>query len=277
MPCADHPLPTMFVTRDYDHCVIGNYLKKKHNPLSQLIGKPETTAIYIHKADFEDLIQQALAAGAGGMRMYFASYCATGFAPVDEIVAAGYDKMLTLTFAPTDASGTDLGQYYLFNPAGGLINIPKPIAVILNGSYRNVKIPLLTAIITDCGKPGFQETKSMWLEFEKLHGSCGFVREMQCQGAHGIAIFIGCYPIGYILPGTTYDVSWQMTVIFELTKTVKYFGNTPYTYVFDVEDTDGYDGRKGGSGEPATRSDYTILGGNTINPCPPSTTNCGGA
>jgi hypothetical protein len=268
----------MFVSKDYDHCVIGNYLKKKHNPLSQLIGKPEATAIYIAKADFDDLIMQALAAGAAGLRMYFASYCSTGYAPVDKISAAGFDKMMTLIFAPTDSTITDLGQYYIFNPGGGLVNIPKPIGSMLVAAYRGIKIPLLTAILTDCGKPKFTETHTMFLEIEKLHGPCGIIREMHCQNATGIAIFFGCYPIGFHLPGSSADVSWQMTVIFEFTRTVRYLGNTPYTYVFDVEDTDGYGGRKTANGEPAptpTKFPTSVAGANTINPCPPSDKNCG--
>src|ERR1700735_4012827 len=114
-------LPTMFVSRTYDHAVIGNYLKKKHPVLSKLIGKQETTQLFISKKDIEELISKFEFLGAKILQMYFASYCATGFAPVDEIVFAGYDKMLTIIFAATDNDGNDLGQYYIVNPNGDLV------------------------------------------------------------------------------------------------------------------------------------------------------------
>jgi hypothetical protein len=77
------------------------------------------------------------------------------------------------------------------------------------------------------------------------------------------------------------DVSWQTTVVFEFTTTVHYLGNAAYTYVFDLEDTEGFGGRKPiGSAtteEVAALNEMSlhIVGGNTINPCPPSDTNCG--
>lgn len=284
MSCADHPLPIMFVSRDYDHCVIGNYLKKKHGVLSSLIGKSETTYLYFSNADFHALMDQADAAGASGLRMYFASYCLTGLDEVDEIVRAGYDNLLTLIFAPTDNTPTDLGQYFIFNPNGGLLSIPKPIAKILVSAYHNVKVPLLQAVIADCGNSSFQETQSMWLALDKFKGTCGLVREMDCQGASGLSAFIGTYPVNFVLPEGNKNVSWQLTVVFELAKTIRYLNNTGYIYHFDIEDTDGFSNRKpcdAPSGSVSTTTitidhpSWHMTGGNTINPCPPSTSNCG--
>jgi hypothetical protein len=214
--------------------------------------------------------------------MYFASYCRTGHADVDKIVNAGYDNLLTLIFAPTDSTPTDLGQYFIFDPNGGLLSIPKAIAKILVTAYRAVKVPLLQVIIGHCGNPSFQETQTMWLSLDKFVGSCGLLREVGCQGADGISAFIGTYPVDFCLPEGDVDVSWQLTIVFELVKEIRYFNNTPYRFIFDIEDTDGYDSRKpcnsdsdGEKKKIIHRPSWTIYGGNTINPCPPSTSNCG--
>lgn len=269
----------MFVTKDYDQTVIGNFMKKKYLALSQLIGKPETTALNYSIADFKNLIAQIAAQpSAAGLKLYFASYCPTGVAAIDAIVNAGSRDLLTLIFLPLDQNQTDIEQYFIINPAGGVLNIPKAAASLMVTAYQKNKVPLLQEIIYDAGRPDFVETTSLWYELEKFNGPYGILGEMDCQGASGITAFLGSYDEAFTVNGaggTPLKAGWQMTLIFEFAKTITYNGIS-YTYHFDLEDTGGFSGR-----QPAPTQQVTAqairppqaphkLGENTGNPCPPA-------
>jgi hypothetical protein len=272
MSCQGQPLPYMFVSKEFDNAVIGNFLKKKYPALCELIGKPESAYFYYSLEDFTALITQSLALpGAFGMRTYFASYCLTGNEAVDTIVGQDYNDRMTLIFAPTGdpASNTpDLGHYYIISPMGGVIEITEPVASLLFENYKQNKRPLLEAIIKNAGKPAtFKETVSSWLPLAWLSGPRSLISEAQCQEATGIMAFLGTYDKDYVLAGA--NVGWQLTFIFELTKTIS-FNSSSYQYVFDIEDTAGFNERS-----LLTESTLATAGFNTISPCPPAT-NCGG-
>jgi hypothetical protein len=257
---APPPKPLMYVSRDLDHKWIGNFMKKKHLALSHHIGKQETNSLYFSTADFVDLIQRiASVKGVGGLKLYFASYCATGAADVDAIAHAGWLGQLTLLFAATDNMRTDLGQYFMIRPLGGVLSLSKETASALVQCYQTEKVPLLTTLIKDAGVTNFRETRSLWYPLADFIGPYSLVREIELDGATGITAFIGSYGKGEKTPDGK-DVSWQLNVVFELVKTVQHQKST-YIYHFDLEDTKGWDERP----DPVQTE-----GSDTGNPCPPA-------
>lgn len=273
MSCKDHPIPPIMVGREYDDAVIGNYMRKKHLALSEFIGKPETCYLPYTATDFRSLIEQiASIPGAAGLRIYFASYWFTGVPSIDRIVQAGYKEMLTLIYAATDAKGIDLGEYYMISPFGGVFPITVAAGNVLVNAYRNFKIPLLVQIMITAGKPDFQETRSLWIELDKFTAKNGYLSEMECQQVYGVSAFIGAFPEGYRFPGMPdYDPTWQMTLVLVFIKPAFYNG-TQYLWHFDIEDDPHYEHRKKLAGQG--QGSGNLKGGDTLNPCPPST-NCG--
>jgi hypothetical protein len=283
MSCHNQPLPQMFVPKIIDHIVIGNFMKKKHMALSQFIGKPEAASWHYRKEDILDLMTRIEAlSGASGLRFYFADYCSTGNPAVDAIVQAGNRDLLTLIFAPTkDATGDDfyidLGKYFIISPFGGVIELTKEVAGKMANAFRSKKRKLLEQICWDAGRPDFEETISLWIGLSAWTGSRGFVGELNCQGATGLAVYFGSYDKEETFPSDGDDVSvgWQLTLIFELTKTSLYDGAN-YNYCVDIEDTAGFKQRSKDEEEVSQKAGFKkfFIGGNTLNPCPPSTTNC---
>jgi hypothetical protein len=254
------PKPVMFVSRDLDHKWIGNYMKKKHLALSQLIGKPETTSLYFSLDNFSDLIDRiSEVKGVGGVKVYFASYCLTGMGEVDAIANSGWMDLLTLVFSATDNRANDLGQYYMIKPAGGVLPLSADTARTLVRRFQNQKIPFLTTIIKDAGLPNFQETKSFYYPLSNFNGPFDIIKELKLHHAAGITAFIGSYGEGDKSPTGSLDVSWQLNVIFELAKTISQ-GEATYYYHFDLENTSGW----------SDRPDPALQGGDTSNPCPPA-------
>lgn len=273
MSCDQRPLPMMFVKKNVDDAFIGNFMKKKHPALSMLIGKQETAYLCFSAADFKQLINNCAAvAGAVGLKIYFATYTFTGTTAMDDIVNAGYDKMLTLIFTPTadkDANGdcNDIGgNYFMINPLkGGVITVNPADAAKLVAAYTKTKMPLLQQIIKDAGAPAaVSETKTLWIVLSAFNdANSGFIAEMDCQGATGISAYIGSYPKGSSDPGGTgKPVDWQLGLIFCLAQASTYVGKQ-YFYHFDIEDIPVATARQSAPG-----------GGDTLNPCPPATTNC---
>jgi len=274
----------MFVTKDVDEKFIGNFMKKKHPALSQLIGKPETSYLYFSSADFQALINTiaAVTDSAGipavGLRIYFASYTTTGVPAINNLVNAGYNNLLTLIFVPTgdkDGAGNynDLGsQYFMIDPVnGGVISFSQADAVILRNNYLNNKRPLLQQIITDAGAgASVRETVSLWIAITAFTDAArGFLSEMNCQGAKGITAYISSHGKGDVFPdGTNTPIDWQLSLVFCLATQITYTDGKTYTYHFDIDDTSDYTHRET---LPASR---TKGGGDTLNPCPPATVNC---
>lgn len=254
-------LPLMFVTKDFDHAVIGNFMKKKHAGLTALIGKQESTYFNYSAADFTTLISNiAAVTGAVGTRFYLASYALTGEADVDAIVNNGYSSMLTLVVCPYDVNGVLMQHYYIINPAGGVLTISTNAANTLINAYQTTKLPFLQAMATAAGATNFVETKALSLPLDRWNGQYGFLNELTNQPADSISAFLGAYDKGYTLPGTTFDVSWQLTLVFCLVKNVSYNGNT-YLHHYDIEDTPEY---------PTRTPAPAPSGGDTLNPCPPA-------
>lgn len=255
------PLPLMFVTRDFDHNVIGNFMKKKHPALSAFIGKPESTYFNYSITDFTTLISNIGAvSGAVGTRFFLATYVTTGEDNVDAIVNNGHADMLTLVATPYDANGVLIAQYFMISPLGGVLNLSATAANMLISAYQNNKLPFLQALINNAGIATFAETKALSLSLDMWNGQYGFLLELANQPAYGITAFLGSYEKGYILPGTNFDVSWQMTLVFCLVNNFSYNGTT-YYYHYDIEDTSEYTTRP----LPPASS-----GGDTISPCPPT-------
>ena len=257
------PKPVMFVSRDFDHKWIGNYMKKKHLALSHLIGKQETSSLYFSLGDFTDLITRISAVpGVGGVKVYFASYCPTGTAEVDAIAHAGWMDLLTLVFSATDKRANDLQEsYFMIKPLGGVLSLSKDTAQTLVTCFKTKKVPLLTTIIKDAGIPDFQETRSFWYPLSNFNGPFDIIKEMKMDGAAGITAFIGAYGEKDTAPATGQDVSWQLNVVFELVKAVKH-GSTSYYYHFDLENTPDWSHRP----DPG----LGLEGADTSNPCPPA-------
>lgn len=278
MSYQDQPLPTAFVSRDFDHEVIGNFLKKKYLALSQYIGKPETLALHFSADDFKDLFSRISAhPEATGLKVYFATYCLTGIPEVDDIVRAGNKDLLTLIFGCVDQDRKELECFCLVNPNGGVLELSRATADMMITEFRQNKLPLLQEIIYDAGRPEFTETNTIYYDLDKFTGPYGLIREMDNQQVTGITVFIGSYAKGYTMSGTggaTHDIGWQLTLIFEFAKTVHYNGNE-YLYNFDLEDTSDFSTRQL---PPVSRSQSLgfsfnpgnfIFGGDTGNPCPP--------
>lgn len=277
MSCNNRPLPAIFVTKDIDEALIGNFMKKKHPALSMLIQKQETSYLCFSAADFKDLILNKIAKvpGAVGLKIYFASYTFTGTPAIDNIVNAGYDRQLTLIFAPTEGKSqygyNDIGgNYFMIDPIkGGVITLLPSDASKLVASYVNIKRPLLQQIITDAGAPAsVLETKTLWIEIAGFADpTIGFIAEMDCQGATGISAYIGAHPKGAVFPdGKNTPIDWQLTLVFCLATSSTYAGK-PYFYHFDIEDIDDFTPR-------LALGRLHLGGGDTLNPCPPATTNC---
>jgi hypothetical protein len=251
----------MFTLRETDNNFIGNYMKKLYMALSQVIGKPETVSLYYSSADFNTLVNYiANQPNAASIRMSFANYCLTGIAAIDSIVQSGYQDLLTLVFSPLDGSNNTIDQYYIISPSGGVINIPPTAFNQMTAAFQ-AKTSLLNAIMADAGITNFTETRAMWYELPKINGPRGLLKEIACQQAVGITAFIGCYPEGYTYGTPPVSITWQLCLIFELTKSISYNGAT-YLYHVDTEDTPYYQQR-------LTISN--ILGEDTGNPCPPAT------
>lgn len=278
MSCQGKPLPEMFTPREYDNTVIGNFLKKKHYALSELIGKQESLYYYYSISDFEQLIDAiASTPNAGGVRIYFASYCSSGAPEIDALVQSGFKDLLTLLFAPTDSNKTDLGPFYLIKPGGGLTTVPLDTADAMVSAYQKIKIPFLQEIIYKSGITDFRETKSMWYSLPKLNGPFGILAEMKDQGADGIVAILGTYAKDYAIQGV--KVGWQMTVVFELTSSIL-FDNVTYRYSFDIEDTGGFCERPPCPTNPSTGSASAMsvfspnvtdhIFNDTSVPCPPA-------
>lgn len=272
------PLPRAFVSRDFDHTVIGNFMKKKYLALSQLIGKPETSVLFYSAADFKDLLNRiANHPGAAGIRVHFATYCPTGITTVDDIVAAGHRDLLTLIFCPIDSDRKELNGYYLISPAGGVIEFPRDAATRMVNIFRQKKLPLLQEIIFDAGRPEFTETNAMSYDLDKFIGANGLLNEMERQGSAGIAVFIGSYAKDYTIGGAggaTYKIGWQLTLIFEFARSIRYDGSD-YLYNFDLEDTSDFGSRPPAPAPPNVALGVSprnlVFGGDTGNPCPPPT------
>jgi hypothetical protein len=259
----------MFVSREMDHKWIGNYLKKKHHALCRHIGKLETTSMGFTTADFTDLIDQVSEVkDAGGIKLYFATYCETGTPEIDEITHSGLLDQLTFVFAATDSGRNDLGKYWHISPKGGLIPLSIVTAQTLVQCYQTKKLPLLTTIIKSAGRPNFKETRSFWYPLEDFNGPFGLLPEIEANNASGITAFIGSYGDGDKTPGGK-DVSWQLNVVFVLAKTAEHEGKM-YHYHFDFENTEGWDQRPDAPPPP----DADFEGADTGNPCPPAV--CGG-
>lgn len=253
--------PLMFVSRDFDHRWIGNYMKKKHLALSRLIGKQETTSLYFSAADFVDMTQRiASVKRVSGVKLIFATYCETGDAGVDAVVHAGWKDQLTVLFSATDNTKAEVGSYFLIKPLGGVLALPKEIAGTLIQCYRNNKMPLLTDLIKEAGIPDFKETRCLWYPLADFAGPYSLIREIELNGAAGITAFIGSYGKGERTTDDRYDLSWQLNVVFEFAKTIQ-FQHSTYVYNFDLEDTEGWDERP-----DAIHHE----GGDTANPCPPA-------
>lgn len=236
------PLPLMFTPKDYDNTVIGNFLKKKHFALSELIGKPESLYFYYSMADFQQLIDAiAGTTGAGGIRVYFADYALSGVSEIDALVQSGYKDMLTLIFSVTDADMVDLGAFFIIKPGGGVLPLSLDGTIAMVTAYQKLKIPFLQEIIYQSGITDFMETKSMWYSLEKFNGSFGILKEMTDQGADGITVFIGSYAKDYTISdgSSPMRVGWQLTIVLELTKIIR-INNVNYHYHFDIEDTGGF-------------------------------------
>jgi len=278
MSCQGQPLPLAFVSRDFDETVIGNFMKKKYLALSQFIGKPETSVLYYSAADFNDLFNRiASQPGAAGIKVHFATWCPTGVPAVDNIVMSGYKDLLTLVFVPVDLNGKEIEKFFIVNPTGGVLELTHDAASQLVRAFLKIKLPLLQEIIYDAGRPDFTETHSLYYELEKFNGPYGLIKEMDAQGAAGMAVFIGSYAKDTTKPGPggiTYPIGWQLTVIFEFAKTLNYNG-IDYLYHFDIEDTGGFNTRTPAPAtpsktvSPAAYSVNEVYGGDTANPCPP--------
>jgi len=255
MSCTGKPLPLMFVGKDFDHTVIGNFQKKKWLALSQLIGKPETISLFFSTADLKALISQLTPLPKlSALKLYFASYTPTGVTELDAIVNAGFRDQLTLIFVPMDDTMTDIQQYFIISPMGGVINIPKAAAAAMAASYRQNKVPLLTAIIKDAGIPGFVESNAIWYELEKINGPKGLLNELDCQGAAGLTAFFGSYDENHVTAKGD-AVGWAMTLILEFAKTIS-VGGKQFTYHFDLEDTPDF-----GSRQSVTPSGSAVVAG----------------
>ena len=107
---------------------------------------------------------------AGGVKVYFSSYCHTGFPAVDAIAHQGGMDLLTLVFAATDKARNDSGKYFLIKPLGDVLDLPAPIARTMINAYRTKKMPFLTTLIKDAGIKNFNETKSFWYSLDKFYG-----------------------------------------------------------------------------------------------------------
>lgn len=266
--CENQPIPVMFEKKEKDYTEMGIYLERKHPALSHLIGKPETIYLYYSAVDFTNLLDAiANTPGATGVRIYFASYCnipflQTGSKDINAIISSGFADLLTLIFAPgQDKNDPDIGSNcYMVNPTtGGVFTITSDIKNVLTNQYLNVKLPLLEAIINN---RDFHETKYMWLSLDDLNGKCSLRSEIECEGASGVSAFIGCFKKDKVL---TFGgkVGYQLTIIFELAKIIKY-NNIDYIYHFNIEDdAKSYNNRQK-LPPPQSR------GFDTINPCPPT-------
>ena len=281
MNCDNRPLPSIFVKKNIDEAFIGNFMKKKHPALSMLIGKQETAYLCFSAADFKDLITNNIAnvPGAVGLKIYFASYAVTGTQAIDDIVNAGYDRLLTLIFAPTadktpgvisyDEYNDIGGNYFMIDPVnGGVLTISPADAGKLVSNYVNVKRPLLQQILIDAGAPAtVTETKTLWISINALtNPNSGFIAEMDCQNATGITAYIGSHPKAAVSPdGKNKPIDWQLTIVFCLAEACTYAGK-PYFYHFDIDDCANFPQR------------YALPmvagGGDTLNPCPPANANC---
>lgn len=279
MSCQGLPLPLAFVSRDFDHTLIGNFMKKKYLALSQSIGKPETSVLYFSAADFKDLFNRIAAApGATGVKIFFATWCPTGIAEADNVVGSGYKDLLTLIFCPVDENRTEISQFYLVKPSGGVLELPLAAASSMVVTFKKNKLPLLQEIIYDAGRPEFMETNALYYDLEKFNGQYGMLNEMEMQGASGMAAFIGSYAKDYTITGAgvTYKIGWQLTLIFEFIKKMT-FNGIDHLYAFDLEDTGGFSTRKPAtvaqakSVNPAAFRPNVVYGTDTGNPCPPPT------
>jgi len=275
------PLPVAFVSRDYDHTVIGNYMKKKFLALSHAIGKPETCALYYSIEDFKDLMGRIAAQpGALGFRVYFANWCPTGIPSIDAIVNAGYKDLLTLIYSAVDTNGMDLGAYYGVHPTGGVIETPTTAAQAMFNAFKSTKLPLLQEIGYAAGRPEFMETNTLHYTLDKFNGEFGLLGEMDAQQATGMTAFIGAYARQATktdAAGAQHGIGWQLTVIFEFAKKIT-FNGSDHIYHFDLEDTGGFNTRPPAPGsEPPEPPAFLKPAGvrpkldgiDTANPCPP--------
>jgi hypothetical protein len=139
--------------------------------------------------------------------------------------------------------------------------------------FQDNRVPVLQEIAFTA-RPAFVESKSVWIELPKLNDpkvdpNRGFLTELQCQPAEGVAIHLGAHPVTeiYTRPSPTgpvkFQVGLQLTLILLPMKKATFKGES-YYYHLDIEDTPGYAVRSTLLGGP-------IGGGNTFNPCPPAT------
>jgi hypothetical protein len=101
----------------------------KYSLLSQKIQEPETASIFYSLKSFQNLLAtfetQAKATNQpfGYFRVYIASY----FEDSGGYVPKGFNKHLTLIFAPALSPNSDVGDYYVINPDGTIAKLPKSV------------------------------------------------------------------------------------------------------------------------------------------------------
>ncbi|MBN9382256.1 MAG: hypothetical protein J0H74_15915 [Chitinophagaceae bacterium] len=262
MSCQSKLLPRSFVGRDIDHAVIGNFMKKKHPVLSQCIGKTDTYSIYCTTANFEKLLG-TIASDDTIIRMkaYFATYCTMSGAVAG--IPVSYRDTTTLIFVPVNDSEQDVGKYYIIHPVdSSIVELTKDLADTMVTYFQQNRVPLLQEVAYSCRKD-FIESRAVWYDIRNLNNPVdGFLGELQCQGAAGVAFHFGAYPVTEMYEaGTAKPVGLQLTLIMLPVQTCTFDGED-YLYYFDIEDTPGF-GQRHKNPNPG--------GGNTVNPCPPAT------
>jgi hypothetical protein len=119
------PLPKMWIAKDTGIHYEKNF-SFQSGQLSSYIGTAETDSIFFPLTAFQSMIayfKKHFGGGFSYIHIYIASYT-----PGSAVVPAGYEKKLTLIFAPADANLADLGLFSItpsgnFDPSSDSCNL----------------------------------------------------------------------------------------------------------------------------------------------------------
>jgi len=241
---------------------IGNFTKMKHNVLSQVIGKPESTNILYRKDEFIALLNTVLSNGSTGLRVYFASYPTDGD-PV--LIPAGLEDTLTLIYAPTLADNgveKDMGDYYIKDVNNNITSLAKNEASAWVANFQSKKWPVLNAILENYDA-NTKETQNISYNRDAIQDLYDFLVNADHHSTDipdVIAIFFAAY---HLKEHGNVNYEHKLTLVIAFMN-VFYYQGKEYYYYENSSENDKFD--VGGSGDTGV-------------PCPPppSGTTCPGA